>query len=206
MSNRTASLEQSWKLIKHLNSDAKRCIRALQEARADDDEERSFWRRMYARAVFAIFDGTVYHLMSHAYVARHRRDVTFSLDELLRLEKSYDFDEDQEPSVTFSKAQMLEDIRFAFNAFARVHYSDYILPTHAREWALIKEIARIREVLQFPREKQSVEVYDGDLDALVEGLLWFVERMVELMESSQEHAMMKFAAWESDQDENEIIM
>src|SRR5215210_754610 len=95
MSNHADSLGESWRIIKRLNSDAKRCIRALQEIPADDEEERAFWRRTYARTVFAIFDGAVYRLMSHAYAARHRRDVTFSLDELLRLEKAYDFDEDR---------------------------------------------------------------------------------------------------------------
>jgi len=206
MSNHHASLEASWKIIRRLNGDAKRCIRALQETPADDEEERSFWRRTYARSVFALMDGAVYQLLAHAYAARHRRDVVFSLDELQRLEKAYDFDEDQEPSTTFSRTQMLEQIRFAFNAFARVHYSDYILPTHDPGWAHIKEIGYLREYLQFPKEPRSLEVQEENIDILVEGLLWFVERMVELMESSQEQAMMKFAAWESDQDENEIIM
>lgn len=206
MSSHTPSLEDSWKVIKHLNADARRCIKALQETPAEDQEGRAFWRRMYARAVFALLDGAVYNLMFHAYVGRHRRDVTFSLDELQQLQDSYDFDEGREPSVTFGKNQMLENIRFAFNAFARVHYSDYVLPTHDQGWILIKEIAFYRQVLQFPRETESLEVYDENIEILVEGLLWFVERMVELMESSQEQALMKFAAWESDQDEDEIIM
>jgi hypothetical protein len=205
MSNQP-SLEESWKIIRRLNGDAKRCIRALQETPADDDEEIAFWRRTYARSVFAILDGVVYQLMAHAYAARHRRDVVFSLDELLRLEKAYDFDEDQEPSVSFSRTRMLDEIRFAFNAFARVHYSDYIIPPQDSGWALISQIGWIREGLQFPTELGSVEVHEDNIDMLAEGLLWFIERMVELMESSQEQAMMKFAAWESDQDENEIIM
>ena len=206
MNHHHTSLEESWKIIRRLNGDAKRCIRALQETASEDAEEIAFWRRTYARSVFAIIDGAVYQMMSHAYAARHRRDVVFSLDELQRLEKAYDFDEDQEPSVSFSRTQMLEQIRFAFNAFARVHYSDYILPTHDAGWFFIKDIAYIRECLQFPREPGGLEIYEENIETLIEGLLWFVERMVELMESSQEQAMMTFAAWESDQDENEIIM
>jgi len=204
MNDDNVSLDEFWGLVIRLNGDAARCINALHEAPEDDEAARSFWRRMYARAVFALIDGATYRMMFHAYAARDRREVTFSIDELLRLEKYYDFDEDREAVATFNKTLMLEDIKFAFNAFARVHYSDYIIPTHDPSWILIKEIARIREGLQYPRTPSEVEVYEENIDELVQGLLWFVERMVELLESCRKHAEEKFATWESDEDE--IIM
>ena len=205
MHDNTISLEEFWSLVKRLNSDVKRCMTALDEAAEEDEEGKAFWRRMYARAVFALIDGATYRMMFHAYAARDRREVTFSLDELLRLEKYYDFDEDQEESIaTFSKTIMLENIKFAFNAFARVHYSDYILSINDPGWALIKEITYIRDALQYPRSASEIEVHEESIDTLVQGLLWFVERMVELLTSCETHALEKFATWESN--EGELIM
>ena len=204
MKDNSISLGEFWELVKRLNGDVKRCMLALEDTPEDDEEGKSFWRRMYARAVFALIDGATYRMMFHAYAARERPDVVFSLDELTRLEKYYDFDEDQEAVTTLSKTEMLESIKFAFNVFARVHYSDYIFPAHDRAWILMKQIARIREALQYPREAQEVEVYEENIDDLVQGLLWFVEQMVELLENCREQTDKRIAALESDEDE--IVM
>ena len=201
MNDNTVSLEEFWSLVKALNGDVERCMTALHETPEDDAAGKQFWRRMYARAVFAMIDGATYRMMFHAYAARDRRDVTFSLDELMKLESYYDFDEDQEAVTTFSKTQMLDSIRFAFNAFARVHYSDYILPIHDQSWILVKEMAYLRECWQYPREVQGIEVYEENIDTLVAGLLWLVERLLELLKSCQLHALEKFAAWEAEEDE-----
>jgi hypothetical protein len=205
MKDNAISLDGFWGVVTRLNNDVKRCMSALVElAEADDEEEKAFWRRMYAHAVFAMIDGATYCMTFHAYAARGRPDVVFSRDELTRLEKSYDFDEDQEAVTTFSKTLMLENIRFAFNVFARVHYSDYILPIQDPDWILIKEIAHIKESLQYPREPLEVEVYEEYIDDLVEGLLWLVQRMVELLADCQKHLQEKIAEWESGEDE--IVM
>ena len=202
MIDNTVSLEEFWNVFMNLNGDASRCMAALEETPEEDEEGRAFWRRMYARAVFAVIDGATYRMTFHAHAARARRDVTFSLDELTRLEKAYDFDEDQEEFVsTFSKSQMLDDIKFAFNAFARVHYSDYVLPINDPGWILIKEIARMRDALRYPRAPEETQVYEENIDTLVQGLLWFVERMVELIEDSRDRFVEKVAEWESGEDE-----
>lgn len=204
MNNNAIPLEEFWDVVRRLSADVNRCLTALVETPDDDEEGKSFWRRMYARAVFAFFDGVIYRMMFQAYAARERREVTFSLDELMKLEKAYDFDEDADAIYTFSKSQMLDEIRFAFNAFARVHYSDYIFPTHDPNWILIKGVARIRQIVQSPREATELEVYEENVEVLIEGMQWFVECMVELLESSRKHAVEKFAEWEADGDE--IVM
>src|SRR5437588_4934586 len=196
------SLKEFWNVFTNLNGDVSRCMAALEETPEEDEEERAFWRRMYARAIFAAIDGATYRMTFQAYAARARPSVTFSMDELERLEKAYDFDEDQEEFVsTFSKSQMLDNIRFAFNAFARVHYSDYVLPINDPDWVIIKEVARMRDALQYPRAPEETEVYEENIDTLVRGLLWFVERMMELLKDSGDRLQEKIAEWESGEDE-----
>ncbi|HEX3558877.1 MAG TPA: hypothetical protein VHU19_06725 [Pyrinomonadaceae bacterium] len=195
------SLEEFWGVVKRLTGDASRCMMALEETPEEDEQGKAFWRRMYARAVFAVFEGATYRMTYHAYAARGRCDVTFSLDELNRLERSYDFDEDQEEFVaTFSRTRMLDNIKFAFNAFARVHYSDYVLSINDPSWVLIEEIVFIKDFLQYPKGPEGTEVFDENVDTLVFGLQWFLERMVELVEDSRDCFLAKAAAWEAGED------
>lgn len=204
MDYKNISLEEFWNIVIRLNGDVKRCTTMLEETPDSDTENQYVWRRLYARAVFALIDSATYGMMFHAFFARNRPNVTFSMDELIRLEAAYDFDEDCEPVTTISKTRTLDDIRFAFNAFARVHYSDYILPIHDPGWALVKEIGLIRQTLQYPRGVQEVEVYDENISTLALGLQWFVERMLDVLKSCTE----SMAAYEPEQesDENEIVM
>ena len=204
MEDAATPVERLWGVVKRLTEDAKRCMTTLDATPEEDEEGRSFWRRMYARAAFAAIDGTIYVLMFRAYDSRDRTDVVFSLDERRRLEESYDFDEDRAAVTPYSKDQRLDNIRFAFNVFARVHYSDYVLPIGDPGWTLIKEIEQLREGLQYARTEGEIEVYEENVDDLVSGTLWFIERLAELLQSSTAHAAEKFASRESDADE--IVM
>jgi hypothetical protein len=188
MSDTNISLEEFWKLVTRLTADGKTCLTMLDETAEDDAEGKSVWRRMYARAVFALIDGAIYGMMFQAFAARNRPDVTFSLDEITRLEAAYDFDEDREPVAVFCKTQTLSDIRFAFNAVARVHYSDYILPIHESGWLLIKETMHIRSTLQYARELSELEVYEENIDTLIEGLAWLLACIVDCFQSCLETA------------------
>ena len=203
MIDNTKPTEDFWMVVKRLTDDASRCMIMLEEAAEDDAEVKSFWRRMYARAVFAILDSAVYGMIYHAYVTRHRPNAEFSPEEMFRLEGAYDFDEDAEAIAVFSKEQMLDDMRFAFIVFARVHSCYYRLPTHEPEWVHLKEIARIRQTLRYPRETDYLEVYEENIDDLVAGLHWFVSRSLDLFKScAQAMEELKLPGSEAD----EIVM
>ena len=47
------SLEDFWYLVIRLKDDAKRCLEELDKTAEADQEAKSFWSSMYARAVFA---------------------------------------------------------------------------------------------------------------------------------------------------------
>src|SRR3989440_13046703 len=99
MYDNTVSLEEFWNVVTRLNGDVSRCMAALEGTPEEDEEGRAFWRRMYARAVFAVIDGATYRMTFHAHAARARRAVTFWLDELSRLEQAYYLEEHQEEHV-----------------------------------------------------------------------------------------------------------
>jgi hypothetical protein len=180
-----------------------KCLYALGEAPEKNGELRSFWCRMCALTVFAFFDGVTYSMAFHAYVARRRPEVVFSLEELTRLEKMYDFDEDAEPVPPFSEARMHDDLRFAFNAFARVNYTDYVLPTADPGWLFIGEVARVRSGLQYPSRAPELEVSMKDVDAVLDGQQWYMARVFDLLESCKEGLNAKVAELEGG---DEVVM
>jgi hypothetical protein len=186
MNDNAKLTEPFWNVVEQLSRDAAFCVGMLEELPEGDEKERMFWRRMYARTVFEAIDGTVYGMIYHAYVTRNRPNAEFTPEELFRLEGAFDFDEDAEAVAPFSKEQMLDDIRFAFVVFARVHSSYYHLPTHEPEWVHLKEIAHLRHVLRFPKEVLSLELYEENIDTLVAGFLWFLSRAQDLFKSCVE--------------------
>jgi hypothetical protein len=204
MKDNALSLEEFWDVVRLLCHDVQTCLTELEAAPKDNETIRAFWRRMYARAVFAAVEGSIYRMLFHAYAARERPGVNFSPNELKRLESYYDFDEDREAISIFSRTQMLEDMDFAFDAFARVYQTDYILPSHEQTWILVESIAHQREYLQFPKEPNDLEVYEEYVSELEFGLEWFVKRMMDLLAICREHAGEKF--WPDDPYEDEVIM
>ncbi len=200
------SVEEFWNIVGALAADMQRCASALEALSNNEDEpDRGkwfwFWRRMCALSVFAMIEGAVYHMMYIAYVARDSRDVVFSLDELAILENAYDFDEDREVEPGLTQPQMLERIKFAFNAFARVHYSDYVLPISEDGWREIKETFLIKQGISTPRTTAELEVSDDSVTDLLEGTAWFMNCLVALIESCRDAGAARIASWEDEKDE-----
>jgi len=197
------SLEDSWSVVARLKDEAQRCLTELEGTAEADGAGKSFWGSMYARAVFAFIDGTVYGLLYHAYAGRNRPDVKFSEEELSRLESYFDFDESREAVSTLGKGDMLSDLKFAFVAFARAHSSDYGLPVGDRNWVLMTETAHIRKTLQDALTGEALEVYPESVDVLLHGMAWFAERVIDLMKSSVD-ALSEEAP--DDADDNDLVM
>lgn len=204
MNGDTRSTEEFWSVVVYLNQDVTRCMAGLYETAEGDAESKSFWRRLYSRAIFALIDSAVYGLTFHAYLARNRPDVTFSLEEITRLETAYDLDEDSERPGTWSRALTLDDIRFAFSVFARVHYCDYILPIHEPGWNLVKDMLRIRNVLDYAREPNELEVYDENIESLEEGTGWLVRCCLDCFKECAK--TLEAYVLRGDSGEDEIVM
>jgi hypothetical protein len=199
------SIDEFWNIVGALAADMQRSASALEAVASDEElEDRGkwfwFWRRMCALNVFEMIEGTIYHMTYIAYVARYSRDVVFSLDELEVLENAYDFDEegDVEPGLTLEP--MLERIKFAFNAFARVHYSDYILPISDEGWAQMKEVFAIKETISHPQTTAELEVFDDNVTDLLQATAWFMQCLVALIESCRDSAGARVASWEDEKD------
>ena len=197
------SVEEFLKIVTALSTDMSDCATAI-EVLARDEEKNAetlpFWRRMCAYSTFALIANATYHMMYIAYVARHLRDVVFTLEELTVLENAYDFNEDGEIEAGLNQTQMLERIKFAFNAFARVHNSDYILP-HTPGRAGIEELLRVKTGISLPQSAAELEVSNANVTGMLVGAEWFMQRLFELIESCRDSARDRLAAWEAEKDE-----
>jgi hypothetical protein len=191
MSDNARSLNAFRDVVVRLNDDVKRCLARLQATAAGNAERKAFWRRMYARAVFGLIDAATYQMTLHAYVTRNRPGVSFSPDELTRLEAMAELIADPLAPSPPDTSQMLDDMEFAFSTFARVHFSDYLLPTNDPAWVLVQGTVALKHSFQDPRQTQGMIVRDENIGVLAQGLQWFVERMVDLQKSCHQSMLDK---------------
>lgn len=196
MSDGARSLKEFWSVVGRLNDDVKRCLNRLQATAEGDAERKAFWRRMYARAIFGLIDAATYQMTFHAYVTRNRPGVSFSPDELTRLESVAELTADPVGAATPGTSQMLDDMEFAFSAFARVHFSDYLLPTNDPAWVLVQGTVALKNLFQDPKGVRGLIMHEEDVGVLMRGLQWFVERMVDLQQSCYQGML----------DKNELVM
>ncbi|HEY0406069.1 MAG TPA: hypothetical protein VGC89_10100 [Pyrinomonadaceae bacterium] len=207
------SLEEFWAIVTTLAEDVKQCSMALEildnQEPIDEDMVR-FWRKICAYTIFALIEGVTYHMLHIAYVARHSRDVVFTLAEIEALESAYDFSEDRhvepgrkdkdiEPGLT--PAQMLDRIKFAFNAFARVYYSDYIMPVNESGWSGIKLALLVKSGLAHPQSAAELEVADEYVTEMLLSTPWFMQCLIALTQDCRDCAEQRLAIWEAAQDE-----
>jgi hypothetical protein len=144
-------------VIKCLTADFRICLASLdaEVEGATDENVNAFWRRMYVRSVFAYLDGVTYHMMFRAWEARSRWGTLLTAEEIMRLQKYYDFDEDREVVTMLNQHRMLDNLRFAFRVYAHANYSDRIIPIHEPEWETFKEMARIRDRLLYQKKGKT---------------------------------------------------
>jgi hypothetical protein len=196
------SVEEFWKIVAALANDLRRCTSALEIASKEDDAKAvQSWRRICAHVVFASLESAAYHMLSVAYVARNSADVFFSPDELERLETAYGFDADNESKAGLSPEQRLDRIKFAFNAFARVHCSDYLLEQSDPAWLPVKEIFLIEKRLTQPQTGAEMSISDDSVTNFLEGTAWIMKQMVSLLESSEKSIEDRAAFFREEKDE-----
>ena len=207
MNDITTSLHDFMEVVKNLCLDMKTCSAILdgEGENAPDEDARPFWRRLYARATFAYFDGLTYHMMYYAYEARFRWGTLLTAEEIMRLQKYYDFDADNEAVTAISQRHMLDNIRFAFRVFAHANFSDRIIPFHAPEWESLKEMALVRHRMLYPKKAEDVEVSDDEVEILIDAINWVARQLSDSIDDIRERILEKFDELTASE-EDEIIM
>lgn len=196
------SLEQFWKIVAALANDLRRCTSALESAaKGEDAKAVQSWRRLCAHVIFASLESSTYHMIYTAYIERSGRDVVFSPDEMQRLESFYDFNDDNRIEVERTPEQRLERIKFAFDAFARVHCCDYLLPADDPDWLAVKDIFSIEKRLTHPQTSADLDISDDSVTNLLEGTAWIMKQMVSLLESSEKSMDDRAAFLREEKDE-----
>lgn len=196
------SIEEFWKVVAALANDLRRCTSALESAsKGEDAKAVHSWRRLCAHVIYASLESATYHMLYTAYVERNSRDTVFSTDEIERLESVYNFGENSQPDVVLTAEQRLDRIKFAFDAFARVHCCDYSLPKDDPNWLAVKDIFLIESRLMHPQASMELNISDDNVTNLLEATAWIMKQMVSLLESSEKSMEERAAFFKEEKDE-----
>lgn len=148
---------------------------ALKGAAEDNDKESQRARRNAARAMFALIDGVTYGMKRLAYETDQGWGLnTFSPAESAALqERAYRLTESGEVKTIPLRPGVVPNIRFAFNAFARVFRSGLALDTYGEDWSRFKRTIQIRHRLTHPKGAPQLSVTVEELAELVQVTGWF---------------------------------
>ena len=163
-------------LYKVLSDDVESAFKdALKGAKEDNDEESQRARRNAARAMFALIDGVTYGMKRVAYETDQGLGLNaFSPAESAALqERTVRLTESGEVKTVPLRPGVVPNIRFAFNAFARVFRSGLALDTHGEDWRRFKRTIQIRHRLTHPKGTPQLSVTVEELAELVQVTGWF---------------------------------
>lgn len=152
-------------------------IRALSDA---EPATAQYERRIYARALFAYIEGTIYLLKRVLLKLQkiHPQIVLFTdAERSLLLECSYEIDAHGRPQERPLRLKTLSNIVFTLNLYDRVHSGSRGVDKGRTGWEAFKKALQVRHRITHPKRASDVDITDDDLVSLMTADNYFHEEI-----------------------------
>jgi len=166
-----ASTSSSIETLRHtLVDDVADCWLTLKKS------DEPLHRRNYVRAVFAMVDGFLSALKAHTIEEWEAGRFTPTRPEIaLLFEEAYYVDDHGRADARPAFLPMKNNVRFAFDVFARAHgvgdRPDYTHPG----WPAFQTATEVRNRITHPKAAADLEISDPDLKAIEDAFSWFLD-------------------------------
>ena len=184
MNELLSTLNEFGKTFALLLEDVKTCYGFLQK------EDNQFWRRVYIRSAFALFEGFIFRMKQIACDVHKIRGDVFTDAEIAFL--SEEFTEavlnDKGEVNTLKKKRFIAiegNLKFAFKAYSRAFKSNYTLNLGDDGWEAFKYALQVRHRLTHPKNSAQLLVSDEDLLKVEKGFEWFRKETKTIIESGK---------------------
>lgn len=162
-------------IIHSLSEDLKLCS---EEA---DKTKSQFWRRAYARALFAYIEGLTYLKKLQAYYAHKTGKAEYTKAELaVILEETYELNSKGEATERTTFNNIDKNIRFAFQVYAQIYGLDFQLDCSDHRWDAFKKAVKIRNRVTHPKRLSDLTITDADMQTLDDALVWYAKNDIQL--------------------------
>src|SRR6185295_15951487 len=145
------------------------------------------WRRMLARATFALINDISYRFLSTGYAVYKVKVPNISQEEF---EEFYDL-RDEEVKAKGERATFPEALEFGFRAFAKGFDAGYVVPPPGIEWEAIQQLEGLREKMDYPNSPAGLELTEDDVQIILRAMKWLLENTDQLMDSTPLDAVLR---------------
>jgi hypothetical protein len=159
-------------MIRMLSADALRSAAELQKQLSPDD--RNYWARVHARAVFAAIEGTCECFRQQAFVAEANKiPHTVALGKLSVLAgESYFVTDEGEVRRQTLRTRFLPHVLFCLNSYAEAQGAVH-RTQKGDEWHRIRAAVAARDRITHPKNLQSLEISPGEIEDIDFTFRWF---------------------------------
>lgn len=162
-----SAARRSVRLIVALDAD----VRACKEA---PDHETQLGRRQFARTIFAAMEGGIYVFKQLALLEVRELELSLSAGEELFLDEvEYKLNEHGELKSHRAKIRFIQNLKFAFRTFAKIHGLHLTLQTDGDGWCALMESIKVRDRLTHPKQIDDLTVTDREFERLEKAYNWF---------------------------------
>jgi hypothetical protein len=140
-------------------------------------ERVEFWKRTYARALFAYVEGEIWLMRSLALKAHEDGTLPLDLGDLVILrQETYTVDTAKGVVQTRERYPSLEaSLKHVFRCFAAIRNPGFVLETSSGGWSAFKNAMVIRNRVTHPKQKGDLEISDDEMRTLERAIDWFSE-------------------------------
>lgn len=138
-----------------------------------DENERQFRRRSYIRTVFALVEGVTFVMKQFALSVHEGGTIIFSPAELALLrEEQYDLEKGR-PRTQQKHLRVADNLRFAFDVFARAFQTTYTLDVNIHQWSWFLDSVKLRNRIMHPKALKDLIISDEEMMQIQEVAAWY---------------------------------
>lgn len=143
---------------------------AFRIAQALGTSDDPWLRRSYVRSIFAAIEAITFGIKRVTLQMSKHRQIKLDVDELERL-KEVRIDSYGKPQKRF--LPFSDNIKFAFNVFAKVHGFHCVAQFGDSGWQAMLEAVSVRDRLMHPKSSQDLEVTARDIGRVQQAAHWY---------------------------------
>jgi hypothetical protein len=141
-------------------------VSRLQAPAKREKSHNSFYRRQYVRAAAALVEGFTSMMKQSALLHAE----AFSSEEMLALREQEWLVQDGKVSVRKRFVPIKDNIRFAFNAYAKAMQAPFALDCSRSDWQDFQSLFAIRDRITHPKKHEELSIRDEELDSIKRAL------------------------------------
>lgn len=147
-------------------------ILALKD-KLEKNPRSQFWGRNFIRVFFSVVEGYIFAMKRFALDAHDRRDIEFSLEDLVLLHELEFYLDKGKPTERQKFLKLEDNFRFAVLMLAKAVGSPFKLDVRNNQWESFKNAIQIRNRITHPKACADLKVTNTEMQQVKQAWNWY---------------------------------